>query len=77
VWHIEETEPQLIAELAIERTRHFFESMGVATRLSAYGLDETIIAQVIAKLEEHQFVQLGEHGDIAPQDTAKILRLAL
>lgn len=77
VWHIEETEPQLIAELAIERTRHFFESMGVATRLSAYGLDETIIAQVIAKLEEHQFVQLGEHGDITPQDTAKILRLAL
>jgi len=49
----------------------------VPPRLSAYGLDETIIAQVIAKLEEHQFVQLGEHGDITPQDTAKILRLAL
>jgi len=77
VWHIQETDPDVIARQAIENTRRFFESMGVATRLSAYGLDEQVIAQVVAKLEEHQFVQLGEHGDITPQDAARILQLAL
>ncbi|HBO1017305.1 TPA: iron-containing alcohol dehydrogenase [Pseudomonas aeruginosa] len=77
VWHIQETDPQLIAREAIELTRQFFERMGVATCLAAYGLDEQVIPEVIAKLEEHQFVQLGERGDITPQDVAKILQLAL
>ena len=66
-----------IARQAIEKTRVFFEQMGVATRLSAYGLDAAVIPQVVAKLEEHQFVALGEHGDITPSDAAKFLELAL
>ena len=61
----------------IKRCGAFFEQMGVATRLSAYGLDAAVIPQVVAKLEEHQFVALGEHGDITPADVAKILELAL
>ncbi|MFJ4048958.1 MULTISPECIES: iron-containing alcohol dehydrogenase [Pseudomonas] len=77
VWHIQETEPELIARQAIACTRQFFERMGVATRLSAYGLDATLIPAVVAKLEEHQFVQLGEHADITPQDVVEILKLAL
>ncbi|MDH2431394.1 iron-containing alcohol dehydrogenase [Pokkaliibacter sp. MBI-7] len=77
VWHIEDTQPEQVALKAIEQTRQFFERMGVATRLSAYGLDERVIAEVVAKLKEHQFVQLGEHGDITPQDVVNILQLAL
>lgn len=77
VWHIQETAPETIAREAIKRTREFFESMGVATRLSAYGLDEQIIGAVIAKLEAHQFVRLGEHSDITPRDVESILKLAL
>ena len=77
VWHLQETDQDLIANQAIEKTRAFFEQMGVATRLSAYGLDAAVIPQVVAKLEEHQFVALGEHGDITPADVAKILELAL
>ena len=77
VWHIQETDQDLIARQAIEKTRVFFEQMGVATRLSAYGLDAAVIPQVVAKLEEHQFVALGEHGDITPSDAAKFLELAL
>ncbi len=77
VWHIQETDPTLIATLAIERTREFFETLGVKTRLSDYGLDAKIIPEVIAKLHQHQFVQLGERGDITPEDAADILQLAL
>jgi len=77
VWHIQDTDPTLIAQQAIERTREFFETMGVKTRLSDYGLDAKVIPAVIAKLNEHQFIQLGEHGDITPDDAAKILQLAL
>ncbi len=77
VWHIQETEPEKIAQQAILLTRQFFETMGVKTRLSDYGLDESVIPAVVAKLNEHQFTQLGEHGDITPEDAANILELAL
>lgn len=77
VLKIDEVETRTVAEQAIERTRAFFESMGVKTHLSDYNLGADIIPQVIAKLKEHQFTQLGEHGDITPADAAKILELAL
>ncbi len=77
VLNIQETDQDLIAHQAIEKTRTFFEEMGIATRLSDYNLDETIIAGVIEKLEAYQFVQLGEHADITPTDVAEILKLAL
>ncbi|QSX32115.1 iron-containing alcohol dehydrogenase [Shewanella avicenniae] len=67
----------IAAEKAIVRTREFFEAMGVKTRLADYGLGADIIPKVVAKLEQHQFVQLGEHGDITPTDAANILELAL
>jgi NADP-dependent alcohol dehydrogenase len=62
---------------AIAKTREFFESMGVPTRLSAYGLDETAIPPVAAKLKEHGMTALGEHGDITPEAVSEMLRLAL
>ena len=37
---------------AIEATRNFFEKMGTATRLSAYGLDGSSIPALLVKLEE-------------------------
>lgn len=77
VWHIQETTPEVIAREAIFKTREFFEIMGLATRLSDYGLDERVIGEVIAKLTEHQFERLGEHSDITPKDVEKILKLAL
>ncbi|MCH1921573.1 iron-containing alcohol dehydrogenase [Shewanella sp. A3A] len=74
---VTEADDLLAAEKAIVRTREFFEAMGVRTRLADYGLKADIIPQVVAKLIQHQFVQLGEHGDITPDDVSKILELAL
>lgn len=72
-----EADDLVAAEKAIVRTREFFEAMGVRTRLADYDLSADIIPNIIAKLQEHQFIQLGEHGDITPDDVSKILKLAL
>ncbi len=77
VWDLRDGDENARVEQAIENTRAFFESIGVATRLSAYGLDEKVIPAVTAKLTEHGHVRLGEHADITPDDVSKILRLAL
>ena len=64
-------------DAAIERTRAFFEAMGVKTRLSDYGLDARVIPQVAEKLREHWQVPLGEHRDVTPEVASEILELAL
>ncbi|MDD2841613.1 MAG: iron-containing alcohol dehydrogenase [Tolumonas sp.] len=74
---IQETNDDQCATLAIERTRTFFELMGVPTRFSAYGLDATAIPAIVEKLRQHGRLKLGEHGDITPDDVAQLLLLAL
>ncbi|WP_370674524.1 iron-containing alcohol dehydrogenase [Pleomorphomonas sp. PLEO] len=64
-------------DAAIERTRAFFEAMGVKTRLSDYGLNADIIPVVSEKLRQHWQVPLGEHRDVTPEVAAEILELAL
>ncbi len=64
-------------DAAIERTRAFFEAMGVRTRLADYGLDASAIPAVAEKLRQHWPVPLGEHRDVTPEAAAEILTLAL
>lgn len=77
VWGLHEGDDDSRVMAAIENTRQFFEQMGVPTRLSAYGLDASVIDPVVAKLEAHGHVNLGEHGDITAADVKAILTLAL
>lgn len=74
---IQEANDDQSVTLAIEKTRAFFESMGVATRFSAYGLDATAIPAIVEKLRQHGRLKLGEHGDITPDDVTQLLQLAL
>ena len=73
VWGIAEGDEDSRIAAAIERTRGFFEQMGVKTRLSGYGLDASAIDAVVAALEAHKLVKLGEHRDV----TAAVSRAAL
>jgi len=77
VWDLKEGTDDYRVNAAIENTRHYFEALGVPTRLSAYGLDEKVINAVTDKLEEHGHINLGEHGDITTADVKEILKLAL
>jgi NADP-dependent alcohol dehydrogenase len=62
---------------AIEKTRAFFEQMGIPTRLKDYGLGAKDIDMVISQLEEHGMTQLSEHRDITPAISRRILEAAL
>lgn len=72
-----ERDDDLCATQAIEKTREFFEQMGVATRFSAYGLGAEAIPVIVEKLRQHGRLKLGEHGDITPDDVAELLKLSL
>jgi NADP-dependent alcohol dehydrogenase len=62
---------------AIQKTRAFFEQMGIPTRLKDYGLGAKDIDTVINQLEEHGMTQLGEQREITPAISRRILEAAL
>jgi len=77
VWDLREGGDTSRAIQAIERTRAFFESLGVKTRLKDYGIGESDIAGIVAALETHGMTRLGEHKDITLQVARQILQRAL
>ena len=64
-------------DAAIARTRAFFESLGVKTRLSDYGIGADAIDRIVAQLEAHGMTALGEHGDIDLATSRRILEASL
>lgn len=77
VWHIDETDQDRCIDLAIEKTRDFFEQLGVKTRLGQYQISAEAIPLLIKQLEKHGLCQLGEHGDIDLNKSRKILEASL
>ncbi len=77
VWNIHEGSDDDKAEAAIERTRAFFESVGVKTRLGDYNLGAEHIDGIIDNLQSHGMVALGEHGDVTPEHCRQILQSCL
>jgi NADP-dependent alcohol dehydrogenase len=51
--------------------------MTVATRLSDYQIGEGSIDTLIAKLTEHGMTALGENGDVTPEVSRQVYRLAV
>lgn len=64
VWGITQGTEDEIIDQVIDKTRQFFEQMGVQTRLSDYGLDSSSIDTIIAQLEAHGMTALGEKQDV-------------
>jgi NADP-dependent alcohol dehydrogenase len=77
VWDLREGEAQTRALQAIERTRTFFESLGVKTRLKDYGIGAGDIAGIVAALEAHGMIALGEKGEVTPEVSRRVLERAL
>ncbi|HEY5376705.1 MAG TPA: iron-containing alcohol dehydrogenase [Polyangiaceae bacterium] len=61
----------------IAKTIAFFETLGIPTRLSAYGVGEEAVPQVVAKLKANRRLRMGERLDITPDEAGKILARAL
>jgi NADP-dependent alcohol dehydrogenase len=77
VWHITSGTDDERIDAAIQRTRAFFESLGIITRLSGYDLGSEAVDAVVRQLEAHGMTSLGEHKDITPQVSRTILEAAL
>ncbi|MCL1138078.1 iron-containing alcohol dehydrogenase [Shewanella pneumatophori] len=73
VWGITQGSDDEIIDQVIEKTRQFFEQMGIQTRLSDYGLDNSSIDTIVAQLEAHGMTALGEKQDVDLAMSRKIL----
>lgn len=76
VWNITEGSDSEKVDAAIAKTREFFESLGIKTQLSAYGVAESGIDEIVAQLEAHGMVKLSETGAITPDVARRILKRA-
>ncbi|HEU4776671.1 MAG TPA: iron-containing alcohol dehydrogenase [Telluria sp.] len=77
VWNLKGGDEDTRIEAAITRMEEFFEQMGVKTRLGDYGLGAKDIDAVLAVLEKHRMVKLGEKRDVTLDVTRKVLEMSL
>lgn len=76
VWGITEGSEDERIDAAIAKTRAFYESIGIKTRLADYDVSADTATDVANRLRERGMTQLGEHGDITPEKVEQILRAA-
>ena len=60
VWGLRAGDEDARIDQAIAHTRAFFESLGVSTRLADYGIGADAVDRIVAQLEAHRMVKLGE-----------------
>lgn len=77
VWEISVGDDDKRIDEAIRRTAQFFELLGIPTRLSAYGIGVEAIDTLVGQLAAHGMTALGEHRNITPEVSRKILTGAL
>ena len=74
VWGIQSGDDEARIGLAIEKTRDFFENMGIPTRLCQYGIEKDVIPEIVGQLKVHGMVRLGEKRDVTPELVAELLQ---
>ena len=80
VWHLtpaKDGDDDQRINTAIQNTQTFFEQMGVKTRLGDYGIKAESIPAIIAALELHKMVNLGEKRDVSLAVSEQVLTLSL
>lgn len=60
VWGLRTGDEDARIDQAIAHTRAFFEALGVRTRLADYGVGAEAVERIVAQLEAHRMVKLGE-----------------
>lgn len=77
VWNLSDGDTDQRIDSAIEKTRAFFESLGVKTYLKDYNLEQAAVETALKKLEQHGMLQLGEHQDIDLAVSRRVLEASL
>jgi NADP-dependent alcohol dehydrogenase len=73
VWDITEADEDKAIDLAIDKTQSFFESLGIKTKLSDYGVEKSKVDDLVNNLEKNGLVALSETGDLTLEHSRTIL----
>jgi NADP-dependent alcohol dehydrogenase len=74
VWNITEGDEEHRINLAIDKTEQFFNSIGIVTHLSHYGINQLEIDKVAENLEKLGMTALSESGDLTLDIVKNILQ---
>lgn len=72
VWGITVADEEVVIDQAIAKTRGFFESLGISTMMKGYDVPFAP-AQVVAQLERHGLIAIGEREKVTPTIVRKVL----
>jgi len=77
VWAITSGTEDDRIDLTIHKTVAFFESFGIPTKLSAYGIGASFIPVVCNRFTDRGIKGIGERGDLTIEQIAEVLTLQL
>lgn len=77
IWGITSGDENSRIDEAIEKTRAFFEKMGLPTYLRDYGISNINIEQILELLGSHGMVNIGENRDVTPETIREIFKQCL
>ena len=77
VWNINEDNEDIKIELAINKTRDFFEGLGIKTRMSDYGITHDKIDNIVEALKKQGLTSMSETGDLTLDISREILEKAM
>lgn len=77
VWGIASGSEDERIDLAISKTVAFFESFGIPTKLSAYGIGADFIPVVTNRFTDRGIKGIGERGDLTIEQISEVLTLQL
>ena len=75
IWGINSGNETSRMDAAIDKTRAFFEKMGLPTSFAGYGVTNIDIEQVTKLLDAHGMVNMGENNDVTLDMMREIMRL--
>jgi NADP-dependent alcohol dehydrogenase len=75
VWDAQGDEEEIL-KTAIEKTSLFYESLGIPTKASFYGVDKASIAEIKRRFTARK-MNFGENADIDPEAVEKILEMSI
>lgn len=77
VWNITETDTDIAAKKAIDKTVEFFKVMGMPSGISEYTADYTHTADfIVNRFEERGWKAMGERGNITPEKVREIVEMS-
>ncbi|SDB89439.1 iron-containing alcohol dehydrogenase [Williamwhitmania taraxaci] len=77
VWGITKGTEREKALAAIDKTEAFFQSLGVKTKLTEYGIGAENFAKIVTRFEERGWKGLGERRMVTPAKVLEILKASL